>query len=297
LVIVVEDNPEKTFDISGPNVRHFCWADIDRELGSSSWIIPRRTDCVRSFGYYHAYASGVDMIVTLDDDCYPKSENFLEQHHTKLTSPASQNAWVSTGHGPFPRGIPYHSTSRTAECVVNHGLWAGVPDFDAITQLANVRLNQLFEPLDQVIPKSSFFPMCGMNLAFKPRMTPAMYFLLMGKTWPFDRFGDIWCGLFLKKICDHLGLAICSGEPRIDHQRASSVWSNLRKEVTGYEVNESLWQAIDSIVLTKSSVHGCYKELAEKLPLTGEYWDKLRKAMLIWTDLFQETRVSAAASW
>src|SRR5713226_3359616 len=72
LVIVVEDNPEKTFDISGPNIRHFCWADIDRELGSSSWIIPRRTDCVRSFGYYQAHASGVDMIVTLDDDCYPK---------------------------------------------------------------------------------------------------------------------------------------------------------------------------------------------------------------------------------
>jgi Reversibly glycosylated polypeptide len=163
-----------------------------------------------------------------------------------------------------------------------------VPDFDAVTQLANCRFNQEFEPIDQVIPKGAFFAMCGMNLAFKPRVIPALYFLLMGKEWPFDRFGDIWCGVFLKKICDHLGLAICSGSPRIEHQRASNVWTNLRKEVPGYEVNEALWREVDSLVLTRSSFRGCYKELADKLPLAGEYWDRLRTAMHVWADLFPE---------
>jgi hypothetical protein len=289
LVIVVEDNPERTFDISGPNLKHFCWADIDGELGRDSWIIPRRTDCVRSFGYYKAYASEVDMIVTLDDDCYPESDGFLLQHYEKLNHPARESAWVPTGRGPFPRGIPYHNLNRASECVLNHGLWNKVPDFDAITQLANVRFSQAFEPLEQVVPKGAFFPMCGMNLAFKPEMTPAMYFLLMGKDWPFDRFGDIWCGVFLKKICDHLGFAIRSGAPRIEHQRASNVWTNLRKEIPGYEVNESLWQAVDSIILTKSTVRECYRDLAEKLSLTGEYWDRLRSAMNVWADLFAES--------
>jgi hypothetical protein len=287
-VIVVEDNPERTFEISGANVEHYCWADIDAELGEASWIIPRRTDCVRSYGYYKAAQAGVDMIVTLDDDCYPQGDGFLGRHYEKLQQPALDSAWTSSGLGLLPRGMPYENTNRAAPCVLNHGLWTGVADLDAVTQLLNRRLHQEFEPANQVIPKGRFFPMCGMNLAFKPKMAPAMYFLLMGRDWPFDRFGDIWCGIFVKRICDHLGLAVRSGEPRIEHRRASNVWTNLRKELPGYEVNETLWQAVDSIVLTKSTVQQCYKELAAKLPLEGEYWERLRAAMSVWAELFPE---------
>lgn len=286
LVIVVEDNPERTFDVSLPNAQHYCWADIDKELGRDSWIIPRRTDCVRSYGYYKAFSAEIDFIITLDDDCYPLSERFVEKHYENLEEPAEGDAWISTGQGLLPRGMPYETTLRSAECVINHGLWSKVPDFDAVTQLLNTRLGQQFEPVEQVIPRGKFFPMCGMNLAFKPKVVPAMYFLLMGREWPFDRFGDIWCGVFAKRICDHLGFAVRSGEPRIEHQRASNVWTNLRKEMPGYEVNETLWRAVDSVVLTEETVRDCYGELSEKLPLTGEYWDRLRKAMSIWADLF-----------
>ena len=286
VVIVVEDNPERTFDVSLPNARHYCWADIDEELGRDSWIIPRRTDCVRSYGYYKAFSAGVDLIVTLDDDCYPLGERFIERHYEKLSRPGDEDAWVSTGQGLLPRGMPYQTRQRSGECVINHGLWSKVPDFDAVTQLLNERLSQGFSPVEQVIPRGKFFPMCGMNLAFKPKIVPAMYFLLMGREWPFDRFGDIWCGIFSKRVCDHLGFAVRSGEPRIEHQRASNVWTNLRKEMPGYEVNETLWRAVDSVVLTKETVRDCYRELAEKLPLTGEYWDRLRRAMTIWAELF-----------
>ncbi len=289
VVIVVEDNPERTFDVSLPNAQHYCWADIDEELGRDSWIIPRRTDCVRSYGYYKAASADVDLIVTLDDDCYPLGDRFIERHHEKLSQRADEDGWVSTGEGILPRGIPYQTRQRTAECVINHGLWSKVPDFDAVTQLLNERLNQEFRPVEQVIPRGKFYPMCGMNLAFKPKIVPAMYFLLMGREWPFDRFGDIWCGIFSKRICDHLGFAVRSGEPRIEHQRASNVWTNLRKETPGYEVNETLWLAVDSVVLTKETVRDCYKELAEKLPMTGEYWDRLRRAMPVWAELFPAT--------
>ncbi len=290
-VIVVEDNPERTFQISGKNVKHFCWRDIDSTLGHDAWIIPRRTDCVRSFGYLKAYEEGVDMIVTLDDDCYPQGSAFLSRHFEKLSCMANPAAWVSTGHGPLPRGIPYYHQNRELECMLNHGLWSGVPDLDAVTQLMTVRSNLTFEPVDQVIPKGMFFPMCGMNVAFKPFLAPAMYFLLMGKDWPFDRFGDIWCGIFVKKICDHLGFAVFSGQPQILHKRASNVWSNLHKETSGYEVNETLWQAVDSIVLTKGTVRDCYKELADKLPVFDDYWAQLKKAMNIWADIFVENGV------
>ena len=41
-VIVVEDHPTRCFDLAAhANVAHYCWQDIDEELGESSWIVPR----------------------------------------------------------------------------------------------------------------------------------------------------------------------------------------------------------------------------------------------------------------
>jgi reversibly glycosylated polypeptide/UDP-arabinopyranose mutase len=227
------------------------------------------------------------MIVTLDDDCYPCTPNFLQEHYNKLATPADSPAWVSTGQGVPPRGMPYFNDQRKMECVLNHGLWTEIPDFDAMTQLVNGRLKQEFQHVDQAIPLGSYFPMCGMNLAFRPQLVPAMYFLLMGhRDWPYDRFGDIWCGIFLKKICDHLNAGVKSGNPTVQHQRASNVWANLRKEQTVYEVNETLWKEIDSVVLTHDTFKDCYIELASKLRMPGDYWCRLTQAMRRWADLF-----------
>lgn len=293
-VIVVEDNPTRTFGIRQPNVLHYCWADIDAELGPSAWIVPRRTDCVRSFGLYKAYQLRPDFIVSIDDDCYPLERGFLRAHFDRLNSPASSGAWLSTGEGVVPRGVPYYQTARVGECVLNHGLWENVPDFDAVSQLAAARYPQAFIAKDQVVPRGMYFPMCGMNVAVKPTLIPAFYFLLMGQGYPVDRFGDIWAGIFVKRICDHLGLLVRSGPPLIHHARASNVWANLRKEVGGLEMNEQLWAAVDSVVLTATTVADCYIELAQKLPVTGEYWDTLKRAMRTWAGLFLEEPVAEA---
>ncbi|MBI4221015.1 MAG: hypothetical protein HY682_12780 [Chloroflexi bacterium] len=284
-VIVVEDNPTRTFRIRQPNVLHFSWTEIDAELGARAWIIPRRTDCVRSFGYYKAYQAAPDMVVTLDDDCYPLEPGFLKKHSDKLAEARSE-AWVSTIDGITPRGVPYYQTERVSECVLNHGLWENVPDLDAVAQLSVRRYPRDLGLKEQVIPRGVYFPMCGMNLAFRPKLIPALYFLLMGRDYAYDRFGDIWAGVFVKKICDHLGYAITSGSPAVNHKRASSVWANLRKEAPGLEVNESLWQAVDAVVLTGDTIVDCYRELVQNLAMKGDYWDTLKHAMIGWTGLF-----------
>ena len=68
-VILVEDNPEPTFAITG--AEHYSWRDF-AELGADEWIIPRRTSACRSFGFLKALEGGADIIWTLDDDCYPE---------------------------------------------------------------------------------------------------------------------------------------------------------------------------------------------------------------------------------
>lgn len=133
--------------------------------------------------------------------------------------------------------------------------------------------------------------MCSMNLAWKRECTPMMYFLLMGEDpqgqkYMYDRFGDIWGGLFSKKIADHLGFSVVSGSPYIYHNRASNAFDNLIKEANGIKTNEILWRDLDQMKLTSQTVAEAYAELADQLPVYSPYWEKLKLAMKTWSGLF-----------
>lgn len=280
-VIVIEDGPQKTFALPSW-ARHYSWFEIEHTLLGDSWIIPRRSDCVRSFGFLVAKG---DLILTLDDDCSPEKAGFVAEHIARLTTlPTQCSAWTPTVEGVRTRGTPSGSHDRKEHCVLNHGLWCGVPDIDAETQIA-LGPHPGFTLIDQIIPRAQFFAMCGMNLAFRRVMLPAMYFLLMGPTWSFDRFGDIWCGLFAKAVADHLGFAVHSGAPYVVHERASDANVNLKKEAPGYVVNEWLWRTIDRIRFGQlQTVADCYLQIAATLP-AAPYWKSLRQAMTRWVQL------------
>jgi reversibly glycosylated polypeptide/UDP-arabinopyranose mutase len=139
-----------------------------------------------------------------------------------------------------------------------------------------------------LIGRGSYFPMSGMNLAFRASFAPAMWFPLMGRGWPFDRFDDIWAGVLAKRVADHLGFGMISGDPTVEHRRASNVFANLRKEAAGIEANETFWRAVDSVALDAdaTTVAGAYLQLSERLPLDGPYFEKLRTGMAVWASLF-----------
>jgi hypothetical protein len=136
--------------------------------------------------------------------------------------------------------------------------------------------------------------MCGMNLAFRREAAPAMYFLLMGQEHGYDRFGDIWAGVFIKRIADHLGYLVTSGSPAIEHKRASNVWNNLAKEAPGLPVNETLWDRIDRQILTATTIADCYQQLADAIEAPEGYFATLREAMHGWLELFQIDEPTAA---
>ena len=286
-VIVIEDSASKSFTLRQGNVEHYSWHEIDSELGEVAWIIPRKTGAIRSFGIYKAWLLNPEAIICLDDDCLP-GDDLIEKHCANLFMPQRVNAWVSTGEGTPPRGMPYFKTFREVTCMVSHGLWSGSPDFDGITQLLSSRNRFRFELCEQVIPRGLFFPMCAMNIAFRREVAPLLYQLLMGQGYPYHRFDDIWAGIIMKKICDHLGFWVKSGGPVVVHDRASNVWTNIEKEMAGLRVNEEFWVEVDRVVLESDSVLACYGEMAEKVRLGGEYWDRLREAMKLWASLFSE---------
>lgn len=286
-VILIEDNPEKTFEPHYENIEHYSWKEIDKVLGENSWIVPRRTAAIRSFGFYQAYKQKPDYIVTLDDDCYitEKSKDYFKTHEKYLYGDLYKKRWIQHSQGLRVRGFPEILDAQSN--ILNMGLWANIPDLDGETQKANPNYRLTEHPFNFIIPSDSYAPISSMNLAIKTEAVPAFYFLLMGPKYPYDRFDDIWAGIFLIKIAHHLGHVISGGEPFIWHDRASNADVNIKKEAPGKKVNEFLWKDIGKISLSGVTYSECYRELAEKLPRYDEYWEKQSEAMLVWHSLFQ----------
>jgi hypothetical protein len=296
-LIIVEDHPDAQIENPHTNflkIFHYSWKDIKNDFGKDEWIFSRKNAGIRSYGFWKAYELGADVIITLDDDCFPVEDNFVQQHINNLSSKAPRD-WFATFPHPdymFTRGFPY-SVRDAHKTVISHGLWSNKIDLDGVTEIKHPNINIApYSTIREFIPKSMYFPMCSMNLAFSRAATPLMYFPLMGldpsgKKWGYDRFDDIWAGIFAKKICDHLGLAVANGSPFVEHRRASSAKDNVSKERLGIKVNEYLWKAVDRMTLTRRTPASCYRELAEKIQFPrGIYFEKLRRAMIIWPSLF-----------
>lgn len=299
--IIVEDHKKK--EIKTPKnffkqTFHFAWEEIDKELGKKSWIISRKNSGIRNFGFLKAYQLGADIIITIDDDCYPiPGSSFIQQYLENLSLYAPKDWFPAYPHRKYfyTRGIPY-KVRKAYEVVVSHGLWSNILDFDAPTHLANygLRVPETFEFIE-FIPRNYFYPM-STNFAFKRKITPTMYFPLMGsdnkgKQWGYDRYDDIWAGIFSKKIIDHLNFSVVNGSPFVNHTHLSDVIANLGKEVRGIKVNENLYELVQKVDLKSTNILECYIELAEKIKFPDEeYFKLLKKAMLIWVDCFKKSK-------
>lgn len=281
-LIVVEDRPKKTKEIrkilegtKGFTYQHVAWDDIDKDLGKDSWIIPRQTDCVRSYGYLLALRNDPLFIATLDDDILPESMHLELFAHGLFYKEYHDNRYFSVlSNGRRPRGI--YGTS--IGCEVVHGGWLGSPDLSAEEQIKDMWISEKSDFYKGIIPKGSYPNICGMNLAWRPYITKYMYFGLQGKDYPIDRCGDIWCGYYLAKN----NIVMATGYPFCYHTRASNVWANHKKEENAKDMSYDFIQWIENDKNTALDI------LWEHM----EYWDKLKEAYEIWERLINEMETS-----
>ena len=281
-----------------PAVHRTSRADIEEVLGEDEWIIPRGSGAARSLPMYLAWRDGYRYIITLDDDCLPGdggAGGFFDSH----LSAFRVDRWFRTISGEEPRGIPY-GDKGTLPVLLNHGLWTGIPDLDAPTSLVRARapVTVVARATREVVPPGMWFPLGAMNVCYRREAIPAAYNLLMGlETFGVDRFDDIWSGLLLKKVADHLGYYVTNGLPFVRHVKASDPFSNLRKEALGLELHEKFWRQVE-----RADLAGCrtiveaYGRLAEEvaafprsdpsLPAPSGYFERLGDAMKAWSRLF-----------
>lgn len=290
-IIVVQDVGDKPRPPVGFDVTIVDHDDVEADLGDGAWIIPSRTSACRSYGYLLAWRQKPDVILTLDTDCYPDGSDWVGGHRRNLESAATLD-WVNSGAEDILfRGFPYEIRDRMP-VMLSHGLWSGVPDLDAATWLHHPGLRLPPATGTWTMPRGNFFPMCGMNLAWRAELTPAMYFGLFGPDYGFDQYDDIWAGVLVKRILDHLGMAAVSGYPSVEHRKQSDVYVNLRKQAPGLAMNERFWQVVRDIPLTEKTVANCYRELIEGLPETipdePDGWTAtFKRAARIWLGLFE----------
>jgi hypothetical protein len=128
------------------------------------------------------------------------------------------------------------------------------PDLDALTVLhyggldgkCNIHSKNLKRE-KVVIEKGTYVAICSMNTAFVSKIIPAFYHLYMNHI-GIDRFDDIWSGIFLKKIADHLGDNVSLGKPLVYHnKRPRNVFKDLRNELEGMVINETLWRIVEPV--------------------------------------------------
>ena len=209
------------------------------------WLIlqhdAKREGCgvTKNNGIRHAVSRGCDVVVILDGDCYPSGncktlEDLAGAHMVALEPQPVQMFHEVTN--PPSRGTPYGELTLVMPVAASMGFWLNVPDYCAVRQLAFAAEAMTF---DHRPVYGRYFPLCGMNLAFRPN-----------QWWPWckfidvPRFDDIWMGWLWQKHAYHEGYCFNLNGPTITHARQSNVWRNLQDEAVHLEANETLWREI-----------------------------------------------------
>lgn len=233
----------KVLDGEKPTVEGKDWNEV---MGKYVDCLSNFNGGIRNLGfaYIAKYLPNIEYIITLDDDTTPVGDTIAD--HIQALNSRVPITWFSTA-SEYMRGFPY-GVRQEAEVVLSHGVWENVADWDAPTQLVLGAERPVTFP-KAPIPKGIYYPMCGMNIAFKRKMLPHMYqapFSVNEDGTGIGRVDDILCGIYSKKEIDKEGWAVVTGYARVWHERASNVYKNLKLEAASIELFEQVAKGDES---------------------------------------------------
>ncbi|XP_030540721.1 probable UDP-arabinopyranose mutase 5 isoform X1 [Rhodamnia argentea] len=305
LIIVKDPDLKEELKIpDGFDVDVYTKSDIDRVVGSSSSISFSGYSC-RYFGFL---VSRKKYVISIDDDCVPAQDstgNFVDavaQHIFNLTTPATP-FFFNTLYDPyrkgadFVRGYPFSLRSGVA-CALSCGLWLNLADYDAPTQaLKPGERNARYVDAVLTIPTRAMMPMSGINIAFDreavgPALFPALRLAAEGK-FRWETIEDIWCGMCVKVVCDHLCLGVKSGLPYVWRKDRGDAVESLKKEWEGVKLMEHLVPFFQSVRLprTATTAEDCVVEMAgtvkQQLGPTDPVFTRAAEAMVEWIRIWK----------
>lgn len=218
-----------------------------RKVGFPPHLVPYNSDNRRNVGYLMALETGVDFVISIDDDnfCLPEEDFFTE--HSVVCCDSEINSVVTSSTGWFnpcsllemepslpvyPRGFPYYARHKGEELIfeerivsvhINAGLWLTDPDLDALTWLVLPTHSIAFKHQSVVLDQKTWSPINTQNTALRREAVAGYYFVKMG--YPLagmgtiDRYGDIFSGYFVQACAKHLNGYSRVGSPCVEHRR------------------------------------------------------------------------------
>jgi len=308
LIIVKDPDLSEELQIpEGFNLDVYTKSDIDQVAGSSTSILFSGYSC-RYFGYL---ISRKKYIISVDDDCIPARDtngvlvDIVAQHITNLATPATP-FFFNTLYDPyckgadFVRGYPFSMRSGV-ECGLSCGLWLNLADYDAPTQaLKPEQKNSRYVDAVLTVPAGALMPVSGINMAFNrelvgPALLPALRLAGEGKL-RWETVEDIWSGMCVKVICDHLGLGVKSGLPYIWRKERGNAIESLKKEWEGVKLMEEVVPFFQSVRLRATTAEDCMVEMAktvkEQLGQTDPMFARAAETMVEWVKLWKAVQPS-----
>lgn len=261
------------------------------KLGKIKRIIPYNSDNRRNIGFLMALEQGCEVVVSVDDDNFPRSsEAFFGEHavvnqRVRLESIHSSTGWFSIcdlmevePQTTFPRGFPYRHRRDNPEILpgeeegivnINAGLWLGDPDVDAVTCLHSPVRAKAFKGQSVLLGADTWCPINTQNTAVARDAIAAYYFVRMGYPllgMPIDRDGDIFSGYFVQACARHLGYRIRVGTPVTDHKRnIHNPLKDLTHELACIWMFEDLTEWLHEVQLQGDTYAETYTCLADEL--------------------------------
>lgn len=285
-----------------------------RRLGLPDDFVPWNTDNRRNIGFLRAWESGADVLISIDDDNYCRSDSdFVGSHHVVGTTVAVDGRtrvaagapWynicelldMQTGAAVYARGYPYaartpqHKAPLSADVAalagrtvaINAGLWLDDPDVDALTRLALGPRASAAAPDAVLLAPETWSPVNTQNTGLMRAAVPAYYYVRMGfplQGLRIDRFGDILSGYFVQKCAKHLGHLVRIGDPVAEHKRTPhNLFKDLYHELAGVVLVEELLPWLQELRLSGSDYSQAYASLADALAgnadrFKGFVWDE-----------------------
>lgn len=305
LIIVKDPDLKEELQIpEGFDLDVYTKSDIDRIVGPATSVRFSGYSC-RYFGYL---ISRKKYIISIDDDCIPARDtkgSFVDvaaQHIANLTTPATP-FFFNTLYDPFRKGADFvrgypFSLRSGVPCALSCGLWLNLADYDAPTQaLKPGQRNSRYVDAVLTVPVGALTPVSGVNIAFDrelvgPALFPALRLAGEGNV-RWETVEDIWCGMCVKVICDHLGLGVKSGLPYVWRNERGNAIESLKKEWEGVKLMEEVVPFFQSVRLPRSVVtaENCVVEMAkivkEELGKSHPVFAHAAEAMEAWIDLWK----------
>ncbi|XP_057755086.1 probable UDP-arabinopyranose mutase 5 isoform X3 [Arachis stenosperma] len=304
LIIVKDPDLKEELQIPGGfSADVYTKSDIERVVGSSA-VLFSGYSC-RYFGFL---VSRKKYVVCVDDDCVPAKDtagNMVDpvaQHIVNLKTPATP-FFFNTLYDPFRKGADfvrgYPFSLRTGvDCALSCGLWLNLADLDAPTQaLKPKERNTRYVDAVLTVPVRSMLPVSGINIAFNreaigPALVPALKLAGEGK-FRWETVEDIWSGMCVKVICDHLALGVKSGLPYVWRTERGNAIESLKKEWEGVKLMEEVVPFFQSVRFSQSATtaEACVLEMAktvkEKLGKVDPMFSRAAEAMEEWVKLWK----------